>query len=90
MDKIHGLDAQINDILGQLQLRKTAPKPDHPAAGSGPARLCKVMSSRPKPKALIAEKTGLAVSTVTAYLNQYNCFESAGRGKGYIYKKPKP
>ena len=89
MEKVQALDTQINDALSEIQIGKPAEKKDYPEKGSGPYKLCKVMNSRPKSKQEIAQKSGLAVSTVTAYLTQFNCFESAGRGKGYIYNKPK-
>ena len=89
MDRVHGIDAQINSILEAVKVRGAVEKKDCPQPGSGPYKLCKVMSSRPKTKEEIAEKTGLSMSTVTAYLQQFNCFQSAGRGKRYIYKKPK-
>jgi transposase len=47
------------------------------------------MSSRPKTKDEIAKRTGLSRGTVTLYLQQFGCFQSAGRGKGYVYNKPK-
>ncbi len=89
MEKVQALDTQIHAIVQGIQTKKDVVKQDHPNVGSGPYKLCKVMSSRPKSQQEIAEKTGLTVSTVTLYLHQYNCFQSAGRGKGYIYIKPK-
>ena len=88
MAKVQNLDTQIHDLLAGLQAQQAAAKEAFPKPGSGPAKLCKVMSSRPKSKEQIAQKSGLSVATVAAYLSQYSCFESAGRGKGYIYKKP--
>lgn len=89
MEKVNGLDAQINAILENVQTRKAVAKQDHPRIGSGPYKLCKAMSSRAKSKEEIAQKTGLTVGTVTLYLHQFDCFRSAGRGKGYVYIKPK-
>jgi hypothetical protein len=88
MEKVHRLDKEINSLLSGIQARRTVPKPEHPKVGSGPYKLCKVMSSRPKTKEEIAQRTGLSKGTVTLYLQQFGCFQSAGRGKGYIYKKP--
>lgn len=89
LQKVCRLDNQINSLLQGIQTRKEVHKYDHPKPGSGPAKLCKVMSNRPKLKDEIAKQTGLTVGTVTLYLHQYACFKSAGRGKGYIYHKPK-
>lgn len=88
MEKVHGLDDQINSILTEIKTRSSAEKEDRPKQGSGPYKLCKVMGSRPKSKEEIAKRTGLSLATVSLYLQKYNCFQSAGRGKGYIYKKP--
>lgn len=89
MEKVHTLDSQINSLLAEIQVKKAVEKQDYPKAGSGPSKLCKAMSSRPNTKEAIAKKTGLSIATVTLYLHQYHCFKSAGRGKGYIYLKPK-
>lgn len=88
MEKVHRLDREINSLIAEIQTRRAVQKPDHPKVGSGPYKLCKVMSSRPKTKDEIAKRTGLSRGTVTLYLQQFSCFQSAGRGKGYIYKKP--
>ncbi len=66
---------------------KATGKEAHPKAGSSPALLCKMMSSRPKQIDEIAKKLGLAETTVKLYVNKYKCFQSAGYGKGYIYVK---
>lgn len=89
MQRVQKLDKQIDDILGQIKVKGAVEKEDCPKEGTGPYKLCKVMSSRPKTKEQIAKKTGLSVGTVMFYLHKYNCFQLAGRGKGYIYKKPK-
>lgn len=89
MQKVRSLDNQITDLLAIMQARKSAQKQEHPKIGSGPYKLCKVMSSRPKTKEEIAKRTGLSIATVSLYLQQFACFKSAGRGKGYIYAKPK-
>lgn len=89
MRKVHNLDSQIGELLAAVRTRNPAAKQAHPKVGSGPYKLCKVMSSRPKTKEEIAKRTGLSVSTVSLYLQQFACFQSAGRGKGYVYKKPK-
>lgn len=89
MVKINRLDSQIDSILEGIQTKKVVEKQDHPKPGSGPAKLCKVMSSKPKTKEEIAKISGLSVGTVSLYLHQYHCFKSAGRGKGYIYIKSK-
>jgi len=89
MEKVQAVDTQITSILDEIQTKKVVPKEDHPKPGSGPEKLCKAMSSRPKSKEVIAEKTGLTAGTVSLYLHQFNCFQSAGRGKGYVYLKPK-
>jgi len=86
--KVQSIDEQINSLMADIKVKSSIEKKDYPKPGSGPYKLCKVMSSRPKTKEEIAKKTGLSVNTVTLYLQQYNCFDSAGRGKGYIYKKP--
>lgn len=88
MQRVQDLDSKINEIVGQMKGRGAVDKQDCPTEGSAPYRLCKVMSSRPKTKEEIAKKTGLSVATVMFYLHKYNCFQLAGRGKGYIYKKP--
>ena len=88
MGRVEALDTQINGLLDEIPSKKEVVKQDHPKAGSGPDKLCKVMSSRPKSKAEIAQKTGLSEGTITLYLHQYKCFQSAGRGKGYIYINP--
>lgn len=88
MEKVNGLDAQINNLLAGIRVGGSVEKEDYPKEGTAPARLCKVMSSRPKSKEEIAKKAGLSVATVSAYIQKFNCFQSAGRGKGYIYKKP--
>lgn len=89
MDRVQALDKQIDDLLAGIQVGKSIEKEDHPRPDTGPYKLCRVMSSRPKSKEEIAEKAGLSVATVNAYLQRYNCFQSAGRGKGYVYIKPK-
>lgn len=89
MNKVQILDSQINSLLSEVQTKKEVIKQDFPKPGSGPEKLCKVMSGRPKSKEEIAEKAGLTVGTVSLYLHQYHCFKSAGRGKGYIYIKSK-
>ena len=89
MEKIQALDTQINALVQSIQTKKQGVKEDHPKVGSGPYKLCKVMSSRPKSKKEIAEKTGLSEGTVSLYLHQFNCFKSAGRGKGYVYIRPR-
>jgi hypothetical protein len=89
MEKVHRLDSEIHSIISEIQARPAVAKPAHPKVGSGPYKLCKVMSSRPKTKDEIAKRTGLSRGTVTLYLQQFGCFQSAGRGKGYVYNKPK-
>ena len=89
LEKVCKLDNQIDSLLQEIQTKKVVEKEDHPKPGSGPEKLCKAMSSRPKSKEEIAQKTGLTVGTVSLYLHQYHCFQSAGRGKGYIYLRPK-
>ena len=53
---------------------KATGKEAHPKAGSSPALLCKVMSSRPKLIDEIAKHLNLAETTVKLYLNKYKCF----------------
>jgi len=89
MEKVQRLDSEISRLISEIQAKRAVVKPEHPKVGSGPYKLCKVMSSRPKTKDEIAKRTGLSRGTVTLYLQQFGCFQSAGRGKGYIYKKPK-
>ncbi len=62
-------------------------KESHPKPNSAPENLCKVMSSdRPMQIEEIAKKTSLSTGTVKQYLHKYDCFYSAGRGKGYLYR----
>ena len=75
MGRVEALDTQINGLLDEIPSKKEVVKQDHPKAGSGPDKLCKAMSSRPKSKAEIAQKTGLSEGTVTLYLHQYKCFQ---------------
>jgi hypothetical protein len=62
-------------------------KEAQPKPGSAPEKLCKVMSAtRPMQVSEIAAKTKLSEGTVKQYLHKFECFQSAGRGKGYLCK----
>jgi len=62
-------------------------KESHPKPGSAPENLCKVMSSsKPMQVEEIAKKTNLSAGTVKQYIHKFDCFYSAGRGQGYLYK----
>jgi hypothetical protein len=62
-------------------------KESHPKPNSAPEQLCKVMSSsKPMQVEEIAKKTNLSTGTVKQYIHKFDCFYSAGRGKGYLYK----
>jgi hypothetical protein len=93
MKKLNLLDLKIGKLLdGRGRKGKgaaTVGKLPYPKPGSGPFKLCKVMSSRPMMKKEIAKKTGLTEGTVKLYLRKFSCFKLAGWGKGYIYEKPK-
>jgi len=61
-------------------------KEERPKPGSAPEQLCKVMSSeKPLQVEEIARKTRLSEGTVKQYLHKFDCFYSAGRGKGYLF-----
>lgn len=92
MKKVNLLDQKIGGLLearGRKGKAGSAGKLPYPKVGSGPYKLCKVMSTRPMKKKEIAKKTGLTEGTVKFYLRKYACFKLAGWGKGYIYEKPK-
>jgi len=62
-------------------------KDAYPKPNSAPEKLCKVMSSsKPMQVSEIAEKTKLSEGTVKQYIHKFDCFYSAGRGKGYLYQ----
>ncbi|NLH18264.1 MAG: hypothetical protein GX455_16950 [Phycisphaerae bacterium] len=92
MKKVNLLDQKIGGLLesrGRKAKGSSAGKLPAPKPGSGPFKLCKVMSSRPMMRKEIAKKTGLTEGTIKFYLRKYACFKLAGWGKGYIYEKPK-
>jgi len=60
----------------------------HPKPESAPFKLTEIMSSKPMRAEEIASKIGTSPSTVKVYLAKFDCFKSAGRGKGYIYTPP--
>lgn len=62
-------------------------KEARPKPGSAPDNVCKVMSSdKPMQVSEIAKKAKLSEGTIKQYIYKYDCFQSAGRGKGYLCK----
>jgi len=87
----------LADLLGEQKKAKGRGRPkgtaakgakeSHPKPNSAPEKLCKEMSStKPMQVEEIAKKTNLSTGTVKQYIHKFDCFYSAGRGKGYLYK----
>jgi len=100
VEKVQKAQAQLSDQLQSLtallQGRKQAKarggekgpaKEARPKPGSAPEELCKVMSStKPMQVSEIARKTNLSEGTVKQYIHKFDCFYSAGRKQGYLFK----
>jgi len=90
LDALSSLLQEGKKAGGRGRPEGTAVKPgkeSHPKPNSAPEKLCKEMSSsKPMQVEEIAKKTNLSTGTVKQYIHKFDCFYSAGRGKGYLYK----
>jgi hypothetical protein len=86
---VRNLQTELDAIEALLQPGKGKRRPsrtaDAPAPGTAPEKICRVMSPTvPMQVSEISEKSGISEGTCKVYLSRFRCFESVGRGKGYI------